>query len=76
MTISEAVARVVEGDDLSREEAAGVMRLLMEGEGTPAQIGGLLVGLRMKGETVDEITGFAMTTRYAFVRGPRRISRR
>ena len=63
MTIPEAIAMVVEGRDLSREEAADVMRFLMQGEGTPAQIGGLLVGLRMKGETVEEITGFASTMR-------------
>ncbi|MCH8204068.1 MAG: anthranilate phosphoribosyltransferase [Candidatus Hydrogenedentes bacterium] len=63
MTIPEAVSAVVEGRDLSREEAAEVMRHLMQGEGTPAQIGALLVGLRMKGETVEEITGLAMTMR-------------
>ena len=63
MTIPEAISAVAEGRDLSREEAAEVMRHLMEGETTPAQIGGLLVGLRMKGETVEEITGFAMTMR-------------
>ncbi len=63
MTIQEAISTVVEGRDLSREEAGEVMRLLMHGEATAAQIGGLLVGLRMKGETVEEITGFAMTMR-------------
>ena len=63
MTIQETIAAVVEGRDLAREEAAEVMRHLMQGEGTPAQIGALLVGLRMKGETVEEITGLAMTMR-------------
>ena len=63
MTIPEAISAVVEGRDLSREEAAEVMRLLMQGEGTPAQIGGLLVGLRMKGDTVEAFAGFARTMR-------------
>lgn len=63
MTILEAIAWIAEGHDLSCEEAAEVMRHLMQGEGSPAQIGGLLVALRIKGETVDEITGFATTMR-------------
>ena len=63
MTIPEAIARVAEGQDLSREDAADAMRHLMQGEGSPALIAGLLVALRMKGETVDEITGFASTMR-------------
>ncbi len=63
MTIQASLAHIVEGNDLSRAEAADVMRLLMEGEGTPAQIGALLAGLRMKGETIEEITGFAETMR-------------
>ena len=46
------------GDDLSIAEADWAMRSVMEGEATSAQLAGLLVGLRMKGETVDEIVGF------------------
>ena len=61
--IAESIARVADGHDLSREEACSVMNDVMEGEATPAQIGGLLVGLRAKGETVDEITGFAEALR-------------
>ena len=61
--IAESIARVADGHDLSREEAFSVMNEVMEGAATPAQIGGLLVGLRAKGETVDEITGFAEALR-------------
>ncbi len=57
MKINEALASVVGGCDLSQAEMASTMRQLMSGEATPAQIAGLLVALRMKGETVDEITG-------------------
>ncbi len=56
MNIQEALAQVVARQDLSREEMSDVMRQIMTGECTPAQIGGFLIGLRMKGETVDEIT--------------------
>jgi anthranilate phosphoribosyltransferase len=57
--ITVAIATVADGRDLSRADARDVMRVVMSGEATPAQIGGLLIGLRAKGETVDEITGFA-----------------
>ena len=59
MEIQKALARVVEGEHLSREEMAAVMRQVMSGDATDAQIGGLLIGLRMKGETIDEIAGAA-----------------
>ena len=57
--IATAIATVADGRDLSRGEARAVMGVVMAGEATPAQIGGLLIGLRAKGETVEEITGFA-----------------
>ena len=63
MNIQQALATVVEGEDLSREEMAAVMRQVMSGEATDAQIGGLLVALRMKGETIDEIAGAAQVMR-------------
>ena len=63
MTIHDAILHVAAGRDLSRVEAAGVMRTLMAGEATPVQISALLVALHMKGETVPEITGFAETMR-------------
>lgn len=61
--IQETIARLVEKRDLSREKAAETMRELMEGKCTQAQIGAFLAALRMKGETVEEITGFAETMR-------------
>ena len=63
MTIQEALAALVEGRDLSREDMAAIMRLVMSGEATDAQIGALLVALRIKGETVDEIAGAAQIMR-------------
>jgi anthranilate phosphoribosyltransferase len=59
----EALARLLDGHDLSREEARAVMNEVMEGEATPAQIGALLVALRLKGETADEIAGCAEAMR-------------
>lgn len=59
MNIQQAIAAVVSRTDLSRDQMQGVMQQIMTGECTPAQIGGLLIGLRMKGETVDEITAAA-----------------
>lgn len=56
MTIRDALARVVERQNLSRAQMTDVMTAIMGGECTDAQIGGLLLALRMKGETVDEIT--------------------
>lgn len=49
---------LVDGNDLAISEAEWAMLSVMAGEATPAQLGGLLVALRMKGETVDEIVGF------------------
>ena len=61
--IREAIAELVEGQDLSQEGAAHVMNEIMEGEATPAQIGAFVTALRIKGETVPEITGMAQTMR-------------
>ena len=63
MTIHDAIATVINSENLSRDEAAQTLQFIMNGECTEAQIAGLLVALRMKGETVDEITGFASTMR-------------
>jgi anthranilate phosphoribosyltransferase len=73
VTVQQALARLLDGHDLSRSEARAVMNAVMEGDATPAQIGGLLVALRLKGETADEIAGCAeaMRTHVLAVR-PRR----
>jgi anthranilate phosphoribosyltransferase len=63
MNIQEAVAELIEGHDLKRKEMISVMDAIMTGEATDAQIGGFLVGLRIKGETVDEIRGAAEVMR-------------
>jgi anthranilate phosphoribosyltransferase len=63
MTMQEALARLLDGHDLSRAQARAVMNEVMEGDATPAQIGGLLVALRLKGETADEIAGCAEAMR-------------
>ena len=63
MNIQQAIAAMLERKDLSREEMQSVMNAIMTGEATPAQIGGFLVGLRMKGETIDEITAAASVMR-------------
>lgn len=63
MELREALARVVDGRDLSRDEADALMRRVMEGEATPAQLGALLAALHAKGETVEEIAGFAAALR-------------
>lgn len=61
--IKEAIKLSVEGNDLSEEQMTGAMRDIMEGKATDAQIGALLTALRMKGETVEEITGAARVMR-------------
>jgi len=59
MEMPQAIHRVIGRYDLSAEEMTAVMRAIMTGGATPAQIGGFLVGLRMKGETVTEIAAAA-----------------
>jgi anthranilate phosphoribosyltransferase len=59
----QALARLLDGESLSRAEARAAMNTIMEGEATPAQIGGFLVALRLKGETADEIAGCAEAMR-------------
>jgi anthranilate phosphoribosyltransferase len=61
--IQDALARLLDGEDLTRDQARGVMDTIMSGEATPGQIGGFLVALRLKGETADEIAGSAEAMR-------------
>ncbi|MBW4934632.1 anthranilate phosphoribosyltransferase [Marinobacter sp. F4206] len=57
MDMKDALNRIASNLDLSREEMKQVMRIVMNGEATDAQIGAFLMGLRLKSETIDEITG-------------------
>ncbi|MGB3597643.1 MAG: anthranilate phosphoribosyltransferase, partial [Pseudomonas neustonica] len=63
MDIKAALSKAVDQLDLSTEEMQDVMRQIMTGQCTDAQVGGFLVALRMKSETLDEITGAAMVMR-------------
>ena len=63
MTLQQALENWVEGRDISREAMRAVMTMVMTGEASQAQIGALLVALRMKGETIDEIAGAAEVMR-------------
>lgn len=62
------INKIVEGIDLSEEESSEAMEIIMEGNATPSQIASFLTALRMKGETIQEITGFARTMRARAVR--------
>jgi anthranilate phosphoribosyltransferase len=64
------IAKVINDQDLSAAEAKEAMDIIMTGQATPTQIGGYLVALRMKGETVEEITGSARTMREQVARVP------
>lgn len=59
----EAIAKLVKCQNLTEEEAGAAFEVIMRGDATPSQIAGFLVALRMKGETAEEITGFARTAR-------------
>ena len=63
MNIQQAIKAVIAREDLSREDMTSVMQQIMTGEATPSQIGGFLIGLRMKGESVDEITAASTVMR-------------
>lgn len=63
MNIQSAIKSAIARQDLSQQDMIDVMNQIMTGECTPAQIGGFLVGMRMKGETVDEITAAATVMR-------------
>ncbi|NBN64112.1 anthranilate phosphoribosyltransferase [Pannonibacter tanglangensis] len=57
------IARIAEGDALSRDEARAAFDIILSGEATPSQLGGFLMGLRLRGETVDEVTGAVASMR-------------
>jgi anthranilate phosphoribosyltransferase len=66
--IQQALAQLLDGRDLTRDEARGTMAVIMAGEATDAQIAGFLVALRGKGETAEEIAGCAEAMREHVVR--------
>jgi anthranilate phosphoribosyltransferase len=66
--VRSALATIVDGGSLTRDEAHRAMGAVMDGEASPAQLAALLMGLRMRGETVDELTGFALAMRERVVR--------
>ncbi len=63
MDIKETLAQLVDGSDLSSDAMGAVMRQIMGGEATPAQIGAFLVALRIKGETIDEVAAATQVMR-------------
>ena len=74
MTVRDALALVMSGQSLSAAEAEAVMNAIMAGDATDAQIAALLVALRLKGETIDEITGFARAMRENAIPIPTKVS--
>lgn len=68
--IGDALKKIVAGQNLSADESAGVMSCIMDGQASPVQIGAFLVALRMKGETSEEISGFARSMREHSVKVP------
>ncbi len=63
MNIQQALAMLVEGENLTNDDMIAVMRQVMTGAATEAQVGALLLGLRMKGETIEEVAGAAQVMR-------------
>ncbi len=63
MDMQQAIKAVTEKQDLTRDQMTEVMNLIMTGQATDSQIGGFLIGLRMKGETVDEVAAAASVMR-------------
>ncbi len=61
--IKDAIAKIIENEDLDEKQMVGVMNEIMGGEATPAQIGSFITALRMKGETIEEISGAAKVMR-------------
>ncbi|MVT53244.1 anthranilate phosphoribosyltransferase [Bradyrhizobium yuanmingense] len=67
-SLKSIIGKVATGAGLTREEAASAFEIIMSGEATPSQIGGLLMALRVRGETVEEITGAVSAMRSKMLR--------
>ncbi len=63
LDVRAALVRLIDRENLSADDMASVVGRIMDGDGTPAQVGALLTALRMKGETVDEVVGAARAMR-------------
>jgi anthranilate phosphoribosyltransferase len=63
ISMQQALGQLISGSDLTREQAKSVMNIIMSGEATSAQIASVITAMRIKGETKDEITGFAEVMR-------------
>ena len=61
--IRETIQKVVDGHDLTERETVDTMNEIMSGEATPAQVASFITALRIKGETIEEITGAARVMR-------------
>ena len=61
--IQDCIKKLADGKDLTRQESEASMNEIMTGEATPSQIAALITALRIKGETIDEISGFASVMR-------------
>lgn len=70
MMIKDAIKKIVEGCDLTEAEAVAAMQEIMDGDATPSQVASFITAMRMKGETVDEVTGFARVMREKSVKIP------
>ncbi|HEY3795433.1 MAG TPA: anthranilate phosphoribosyltransferase, partial [Bradyrhizobium sp.] len=68
MEFKALIAKVATGATLQRDEAANAFEQMMSGEATPSQMGALLMALRVRGETVDEITGAVTAMRAKMLR--------
>ncbi len=68
--IVDGIRKLVEGEHLTRSEAQAVMGQIMDGNASPSQISSFITALRMKGETVEEVTGFALAMRQRVTRLP------
>src|SRR3981081_428094 len=62
-TLTAAIDKIAAGSDLSADEAAGALGEIMVAEGSEVEVGGFLLAVRAKGETVDEVAGLARTMR-------------
>jgi anthranilate phosphoribosyltransferase len=68
------IAKVAAGNALTRDEASHAFDRMMSGEATPSQMGAMLMAMRVRGETVDEITGAASTMRAKMTKWPPRLT--